>query len=122
MAKANLKIILGLGKTGLACAKFLAKHNENILVMDTREDPPGLAELKNLLPHVPVILGRLDQETLNNASELILSPGLAKEEPLIAAQVLKGVPIYGDIELFARHAKAPIAAITGSNAKSTVTT
>ncbi len=52
----------------------------------------------------------------------MVSPGVAVSEPLIQAAIARGVPVIGDIELFAREAKAPVAAITGSNGKSTVTT
>ena len=59
---------------------------------------------------------------LCRASELYVSPGLAVATPALAAAAARGVKLSGDIDLFARHAKAPIIAITGSNAKSTVTT
>ena len=51
-----------------------------------------------------------------------MSPGVALHEPAIAEQVKQGIPVIGDIELFAQAVKAPVIAITGTNAKSTVTT
>jgi UDP-N-acetylmuramoylalanine--D-glutamate ligase len=66
--------------------------------------------------------GELDVEFLCRASELYVSPGLAVATPALQAAAARGVKISGDIDLFTRHAKAPIVAITGSNAKSTVTT
>src|SRR5690606_22791825 len=67
-------------------------------------------------------LGELDAELLAGAGELIVSPGIALTTPAIKAALDAGVSVVGDIELFAREAAAPIVAITGSNAKSTVTT
>jgi UDP-N-acetylmuramoylalanine--D-glutamate ligase len=66
--------------------------------------------------------GELDVEYLCRASELLVSPGLAIATPALQAAAARGVKLSGDIDLFARYAKAPIVAITGSNAKSTVTT
>ena len=55
-------------------------------------------------------------------SQIIASPGVSLREPFLMSAAVRGVPIVGDIELFAREARAPIAAITGTNGKSTVTT
>ncbi|MGX9079910.1 UDP-N-acetylmuramoyl-L-alanine--D-glutamate ligase, partial [Klebsiella pneumoniae] len=73
-------------------------------------------------PHVEVRCGELDVEFLCRADELYVSPGLALATPALQAAAARGVKLSGDIELFARNAKAPIVAISGSNAKSTVTT
>src|SRR5690606_34717626 len=67
-------------------------------------------------------LGELDAALLSSAGELIVNPGIALATPAIKAAMDAGVSVVGDIELFAREADAPIVAITGSNAKSTVTT
>lgn len=115
-------IILGLGKTGLSCARFLNAQKESFSVMDTRENPPGLEAFKAEFPHVPIYLGIFDAGILQSAKTLIVSPGISLKDPAILQAQQKGATIIGDIELFARHAKAPIIAITGSNAKSTVTT
>jgi len=118
----NLKLILGLGKTGLSCVRHLIRQGANVAVMDSRDNPPGLLELQQQFPNVPIFLGKFDTNILNQASELIVSPGLSLKEPAIAAQIKRGVSVIGDIELFARAAKAKVVAITGSNGKSTVTT
>lgn len=120
--KQPLKLIVGLGKTGLSCVRYLAQQNLNIAVVDSRENPPGLTELKNQFPQVPIYLGGFNEEIISQAKELIVSPGISLKEPLIAKQIAKGIPAIGDIELFARTAKAPLVAITGTNGKSTVTT
>ena len=114
--------MIGLGQTGVAVARFLAARQEPFVMLDTREAPANLADFQQEFPHVGVELGPLSAETLKNVDEIVLSPGVALAEPAIQVAVAAGVPVIGDIELFARHAQAPIVAITGSNAKSTVTT
>ncbi len=87
-------------------------------MMDTRENPPG----KESLPaECRLLTGPLDADTLCSASLIVASPGVALATPALQVAKAAGVEIVGDIELFAREAKAPIVAITGSNGKSTVT-
>lgn len=115
------RIIVGLGKTGLSVARYLAGRGLSFAVADTRQDPPGLDQLKRFAPMADLYLGELDPAVLCRASELIVSPGIALAEPALVAAAAAGVSLIGDIELFAREARTPIVAITGSNAKSTVT-
>lgn len=115
-------VIIGLGKTGLSCARYLSAHGYDVMVVDSRKEPPGLEILKSELPHIPVILGSFDLAVLEQAELLVISPGVALNQPAIAEAVARGVPVVGDIELFAQKATAPVIAITGSNGKSTVTT
>lgn len=115
-------VIVGLGKTGLSCAKYLAAQGITFGVTDSRIDPPGLAELQQLLPGVTLALGSFDVKMMQLAEELVVSQGISYQEPSIEFCRNRGIPIIGDIELFARHVTAPVIAITGSNAKSTVTT
>lgn len=119
----GLRVVVGLGKTGLSCVRFLKSRGYAVAVNDTRANPPGLAELRAEFPDVDVSLGGLDAALLRRAAEIIASPGISVNEPeLAAASRESGVPIAGDVELFCREVRAPIVAITGSNAKSTVTT
>ena len=115
-------VIVGLGQTGLSCVRYLVGQGKSVMVMDTRENPPGLKELTEEFPQVSVILGHLDQELLCQADEIILSPGLALSTPEINEAQKQGVLIRGDIDLFSEAVKVPVVAITGSNGKSTVTT
>lgn len=115
-------VIVGLGKTGLSCVRFLSNLGKNITIMDTRERPPGLDELNARYPHVQIVTGALNKEILLSAGEIIVSPGLSLEMAEIKAAKDAGVLVRGDIDLFAEAAKAPIIGITGSNGKSTVTT
>ena len=114
-------MIVGLGKTGLSCARFLARRGLSIAVTDSRDNPPGLAALTQELPGVALFLGGFDDTAFVAADGIIVSPGVALQEPAIAAAIARGKPVLGDIELFARCVAAPVIAVTGSNGKSTVT-
>jgi UDP-N-acetylmuramoylalanine--D-glutamate ligase len=118
----NLHVIVGLGVTGLSCANYLAKQGIPIAVTDTRQSPPHLTELQKIYPDIPISIGGMDDALLDQASKIIVSPGVSLQQPSIARKIARGVPVIGDIELFASDVKAPVIAITGTNAKSTVTT
>lgn len=119
----GLRVVVGLGKTGLSCVRFLKGRGYPVAVNDTRDNPPGLAELRAEFPDVQVSLGKLDESLLLSAREIVASPGVSVKEPeLLSARLNAGIPVIGDIEVFVREVSAPIVAITGSNAKSTVTT
>lgn len=122
IASDNFRIVVGLGKSGMSLVRFLARQGVPFAVADTRENPPELATLRAQYPQVDVRCGELDAEFLCRARELYVSPGLSLRMPALVEAAARGVRLSGDIDLFARHAKAPIVAITGSNAKSTVTT
>jgi UDP-N-acetylmuramoylalanine--D-glutamate ligase len=118
----DLNVIVGLGATGLSCARYLKTQGISFGVIDSRANPPNMAEFRALYPDVPIAVGKLDETLLNRANRLILSPGISLQEPAVAHQITQGVAVIGDIELFAGEAHAPVIAITGTNAKSTVTT
>ncbi|TDG15081.1 UDP-N-acetylmuramoyl-L-alanine--D-glutamate ligase [Seongchinamella unica] len=121
IASSEHRLVVGLGVTGLSCARHLYRQGVSFSVVDTRERPPGLDELSREMPEVPVYAGAWPEDLLVTASELVVSPGIALDEPLIAQAVAEGASVVGDIDLFMREAKAPVIGITGSNAKSTVT-
>lgn len=116
----SVSVIVGLGDTGLSCAKFLATSGQKFKVIDSRENPPGIAELRRLMPDVELELGDFSTQTLLSAKELIVSPGVSLKTEGIAAAMEAGVPVRGDIDIFTKHVAAPIVAVTGSNGKSTV--
>lgn len=115
-------VVFGLGRTGLSCARFLAARGCAVSVVDTRAAPPGLASLREILPGANAICGDLRADVLAQAEHVVMSPGVPLDHPAVRAAAARGCEIIGDIELFARHARAPIIGITGSNGKSTVTT
>lgn len=120
--RAPRTLVVGLGVTGLSCARFLARHGVEVAVTDSREQPPAVETIRAELPDVALFLGGFDADIFARAERIVVSPGVSAQEPLIVAARQRGVEIIGDIELFARTAQAPVIAITGSNGKSTVTT
>ncbi|QFU74980.1 UDP-N-acetylmuramoyl-L-alanine--D-glutamate ligase [Halioglobus maricola] len=115
------RVVVGLGVTGLSCARFLHKSGQPFAIVDTREKPPGLAQVQAEMPDVPVYLGEFPAELLTGADELIVSPGIAPDDQMLAPALEAGATLVGDIDLFVAAAQAPVVGITGSNAKSTVT-
>ena len=115
-------VIVGLGATGLSCARYLHARGWRLALTDTREKPPQLAALTALDARIPVHLGALDAALLPGAACVIVSPGLLLAGPFFAEAERRGLEIIGDIELFARAAAAPVVGVTGTNGKSTVTT
>jgi len=114
-------LIVGLGKTGLSCARYLRSQGATVAVTDSRANPPGLEPLRQELPDVAVFTGGFRAEVFTRADRLVVSPGVSVSEPLIQAALDRGAPVLGDIELFTQAVRAPVVAITGSNGKSTVT-
>lgn len=120
---ARRTLVVGLGKTGLSVARYLSRHQVPVAVVDSRAQPPGLEDLRKELPvDVALFLGSFEEQAFERAERIVVSPGVSIQEPPIAAAAARGVPVIGDIELFAQVARAPVVAITGSNGKSTVTT
>ncbi|HYB33847.1 MAG TPA: UDP-N-acetylmuramoyl-L-alanine--D-glutamate ligase [Steroidobacteraceae bacterium] len=115
-------VIVGLGTTGLSCARYLHALGWRLAVTDTRAAPPQLPALTALDARIPVRLGGLDATLLEQAVCVVASPGVPLSGAFFDEARRRGLSIVGDIELFARAAAAPVAGITGTNGKSTVTT
>lgn len=129
---AGRAVIVGLGKTGFSVARFLSAQGWALAVTDSREEPQGLAELERLAPATPVYVGAAGAQALVSAAVLaeaslvVASPGVSPAHPVLRAARDHGLAVVGDIELFARARReraltAPVAGITGTNGKSTVT-
>jgi UDP-N-acetylmuramoylalanine--D-glutamate ligase len=123
-------LVLGLGDTGLSCARWLAARGAIVSVADSRAEPPQAPRLAELLPQVPLHTGPFDDALLQATELLVISPGVSLAEPAVARAVEAGIETVGDVELFARAIHAlnaqrehpmRVIAITGSNGKSTVT-
>jgi len=113
-------LVVGLGATGLSIARYLARSGRHAIFCDTREAPPGLDDLRALVPDANVMLG--DLRIPAGVARIIASPGVPASHPLFAEARKRRIEVVSDIELFADEAEAPFLAITGSNGKSTVTT
>ena len=101
-------------------AKYFATRNIDFKVLDTRLTPPNLEEFKSIFPEIEVETGELREESVFGAKELVVSPGLGINMPVLGEAKRKGIPITGDIDIFSRSVSSPILAVTGSNGKSTV--
>jgi len=128
-AKQSYAVIVGLGRTGLSCARYLHARGWRLAVTDTRQKPPEMARLAELAPSIPLSVGGLDASLLEGgpnglpgADCVVASPGVSLAAPFFVEARRRGLEIVGDIELFARAVDAPVVGITGTNGKSTVTT
>jgi len=114
-------VVVGLGKTGASCLRYLAKRGVAVSATDSRAAPPGLADLGGLAGSLDIRLGGFDLSLLDGASQVLMSPGVSLEEPIARRARERGIEVLGDVELFARTVRAPVIGITGTNGKSTVT-
>jgi UDP-N-acetylmuramoylalanine--D-glutamate ligase len=114
-------LVMGLGKSGYSCARYLHRMGYAIEVTDTRTQPPMLDSLKADHEDINFVPGAVNLDHLQGFDLVVTSPGLSIREGVIADYINEGGRVVGDIEIFANHAQAPIIAITGANGKSTVT-
>jgi len=113
-------VILGIGITGLSCARFLHRHHISFAVNDSRAMPISPGDFKQQFAANTLVLGRWDQALIAQADILIVSPGINTAAPAIRDAISQDCDVIGDIELFCRLSATPILAVTGSNGKSTV--
>ncbi|HXW85416.1 MAG TPA: UDP-N-acetylmuramoyl-L-alanine--D-glutamate ligase [Candidatus Binataceae bacterium] len=109
-------MVIGLGASGLAAARFLASRGAELVMTDRRRDLD-----RSILPGGELHLGEDDPAWLAGVGLLVTSPGVPPGAILLREAAVRGIPVIGEIELAARFIDAPIAAITGTNGKSTVT-
>ncbi|HET9206696.1 MAG TPA: UDP-N-acetylmuramoyl-L-alanine--D-glutamate ligase [Burkholderiaceae bacterium] len=127
-------LVLGLGESGLAMARWCARQGATVSVWDSRETPPQLGELRQSLPEAAVRSGDLTAEALQGVQRVLKSPGLSPHdpriEPLLQAAHQQDVPVQGELDLFvqaleqlrAERDYAPqVLAVTGTNGKTTTT-
>ncbi|TCS41718.1 UDP-N-acetylmuramoyl-L-alanine--D-glutamate ligase [Reinekea marinisedimentorum] len=114
-------LVVGLGVTGLSCVRYLVARGCVVSVIDSREKPANIETLKAEFPNVKVHLGSFDETVLAGADVLVMSPGVPLATPAIRKAIENGAEVSSDIELFLNEFTGKLVAITGSNAKSTVT-
>lgn len=122
IATSERRMVLGLGASGRSVVRYWQSQGVPFSVADTR---PALANDLNLRADVQSAseqwFGEVPVEALARVSELVVSPGIALDHPLVVHAKAAGARVLGDVDLFMRDAKAPVVGITGSNGKSTVT-
>lgn len=121
LAEHSAAMVVGLGVTGYSVVRYLFARGLSVSVMDSRAEPALAARLVEEFPAVKCYFGAFDGALLSVQSLIVLSPGVALNEPALRQAKSAGVEIVGDIELFLRENQQPVIAITGSNGKSTVT-
>ena len=118
-------LVLGLGETGLSMTRWLAREGADVRVADTRASPPALEQLRRVLPTAAVACGNFTDGMFAETDLVAISPGVPLANPAVRRARARGIPVVGDIELFAqalpRERRPRILAITGTNGKSTVT-
>lgn len=125
----GMTLVVGLGLSGRAICRHLARLGVPFMVADTRDSPPGLEAFYQAHPGVRVHCGALTALDLTQVAEVVLSPGVDPQTPGLPALAVDadivpvdGPRVVGEIALFCRAVRGRVAAVTGSNAKSTVTT
>lgn len=116
------RLIIGMGQTGLSCARFLKVKGLPFDLCDTREVFQNQEKIAQEFSDSHIFNGELDAQLLAQYQELIVSPGIAIAEPAIASAIKQGSRVRGDVDIFAEYVTKPVIGITGSNGKSTVTT
>jgi UDP-N-acetylmuramoylalanine--D-glutamate ligase len=124
--------VLGCGASGLAMARWCARHGARVTVADTREAPPQLPQLREQVPGVGFVGGAFSTELVDGKMLVLRSPGLTPEQaqPVEEAARARGIPVLGELALFADALAAmkesdgyhpAVLAVTGTNGKTTVT-
>ncbi|MEX3814359.1 UDP-N-acetylmuramoyl-L-alanine--D-glutamate ligase [Paraburkholderia sp. BR13439] len=126
-------LVLGLGESGLAMARWCARHGCRLRVADTREVPPNLSALEAHGVDADFVGGPFSPVLLEGVELVAISPGLSPLSadllPLITAARERGIPVWGELELFSQALRAlgesgyapKVIAITGTNGKTTTT-
>ena len=116
-------LVVGLAKTGVACARFLASKGARVTVTDMRSEAALTEQLAELAGfEIFRELERHDEATFLTSDLVVVSPGVPMDLPQLVAAHQAGREIVSEIELASRFIDAPLAAITGTNGKTTTTT
>lgn len=119
-------LVIGLGESGLAMAKWLARQGADVRVADSRKAPPNVDALRTAVPGAELVTGAFADTTFANIDLIAISPGVPVQTHPVQAALARGVPVVSEVELFAWGVRrftpqARIVAITGSNGKTTTT-
>ncbi|PKO57796.1 MAG: UDP-N-acetylmuramoyl-L-alanine--D-glutamate ligase [Betaproteobacteria bacterium HGW-Betaproteobacteria-13] len=121
-------LVLGLGESGLAMARWCGRQGARLRVADSRERPPGLDALLQDVPLAEIVTATFGNEVLDGVDLLAISPGLDPREGVIAEAYRRGLPVTGEMSLLAAalrdlgvRGETRILAITGTNGKTTTT-
>lgn len=129
MSTAQLTLVLGLGESGLAMARWLAGQGAALRVADSRQQPPGADRLRGDVPAAEIVTGPFELTLLNGVDRIAISPGIDPRQPLVQIARQRGIPVVGEMDLLVQaletlgvREQTKIVAITGTNGKTTTTT
>jgi len=113
-------LVVGAARSGVAAARLLARRGARVTLTDRKPQIPDEADLR--AAGVGLELGTHDVRSFENASLIVMSPGVPLDMPEVTAARAAGVPVIGELELASRWLRGRIVAITGTKGKSTTTT
>jgi UDP-N-acetylmuramoylalanine--D-glutamate ligase len=114
-------LVFGAGKSGISATRLLQKVGATVLLYDGKEDL-DISTLEDKFDTRPEIyVGTFPKDKLDHISLMIISPGIAIDNPFVNEVEKRGIPIWGEIELAYRYSKGKIIGITGTNGKTTTT-
>ena len=115
------RLLMGLGVTGQSVARWWRRQGVKFTAIETREELASHSAAVADVDPAAVTFGEVDASWADGFTEMIVSPGVPLDHPLVVRASEQGCRVRGDIDLFIEAAKAPVVGITGSNGKSTVT-
>ena len=121
--KDKMFLVVGTGKSGIAATELLLAHEARVILYDSNEklDIVGLCRKNPALRGLEIVAGEFPESCVDGLDAAVLSPGVPCDLPLVEHLRQEGVAIWGEIELAYRLGKGRIAAITGTNGKTTTT-
>lgn len=119
----NTAIVAGTGKSGISATKLLVNHGVNVYLFDENKDRDieAIKEKTGDSELVQIELGELGEDALSSSQLMVISPGIPVDAPFTDVVRNAGIPIWSEIELAYHYGKGKIAAITGTNGKTTTT-
>ena len=116
-------LVAGTGKSGISAAKLLIAHGVKVTLFDENEkrDKNDLMEKLSQSELVTILLGKLTDEVLKQTDIMVISPGIPVDSAFVEDIKKAGIPVWSEIELAYYFGKGKIAAITGTNGKTTTT-
>ena len=105
-------LVVGAGLSGLSCVRHLLAQGCEVRLLDTRQIPPGLAEVRGLIPAADIYFGDWPAAAFAGVDAVVVSPGVGLDAPALVDAAARGLPLLGDIELFARAATRPVLALS----------
>ena len=116
-------LIAGAGRSGIGSARLLQKNGAEIIFYDGKTDVDVEKLLSQLedREHVGVVLGDINDAILSDVELMILSPGISIESEIVSKVREYDIPVWGEVELAYRLGAGHLAAITGTNGKTTTT-